>query len=163
MNLGHLVRVILIAVICDKPAAHKIRGFASHSHTNFCSLCWITLHNKSKPAAFQDGGALLILTTSLSVSLLTGFRRRTNEEHRWLGKEYRQQPTPTSHKNFVKNYATRYTQLSRLPYFNIVVQVVIDPMHNLFLGRSSPSFLVASLIHSFFLGLVKTHFYNIWV
>ncbi|KAG1727629.1 hypothetical protein EDB19DRAFT_1642914, partial [Suillus lakei] len=33
----------------------------------------------------------------------------------------------------------------RLPYFDLVEQIVIDPMHNLFLG------------------LVKTHFYNIWV
>ncbi|KAI1783145.1 hypothetical protein LXA43DRAFT_977257 [Ganoderma leucocontextum] len=46
---------------------------------------------------------------------------------------------------FVKEHATRYTELSRLPYFNIVEQVVIDPMHNLFLG------------------LVKTHFYHIWI
>jgi hypothetical protein len=47
--------------------------------------------------------------------------------------------------NFVKEHATRYTQLSRLPYFDLVRQIVIDPMHNLFLG------------------LVKTHFYHIWV
>jgi len=38
-------------------------------------------------------------------------------------------------KNFVKEHATRYTELSRLPYFNLVDQVVIDPMHNLFLGN----------------------------
>ncbi|KAI6015498.1 hypothetical protein BKA83DRAFT_4061063, partial [Pisolithus microcarpus] len=48
-------------------------------------------------------------------------------------------------KNFVKEFATRYSELSRLPYFDLVQQIVIDPMHNLFLG------------------LVKTHFYNIWV
>ncbi|KAG2036333.1 hypothetical protein BDR03DRAFT_1011868 [Suillus americanus] len=53
--------------------------------------------------------------------------------------------TPSACKNFVKEHATRYTQLSHLPYFNLVEQIVIDPMHNLFLG------------------LVKTHFYNIWV
>ncbi|KAG1810292.1 uncharacterized protein HD556DRAFT_1223274, partial [Suillus plorans] len=46
---------------------------------------------------------------------------------------------------FVKEHATRYTQLAHLPYFDLVEQIVIDPMHNLFLG------------------LVKTHFYNIWV
>jgi hypothetical protein len=28
----------------------------------------------------------------------------------------------------------RYTQLARLPYFDLVDQIVIDPMHNLFLG-----------------------------
>ncbi|KAG1826357.1 hypothetical protein EV424DRAFT_1345673 [Suillus variegatus] len=70
---------------------------------------------------------------------------RTNLQQRELGEQYRQLTTPTACKNFVKDFATRYTQLSRLPYFDLVNQVVIDPMHNLFLG------------------LVKTHFYNIWV
>ncbi|KIK79758.1 hypothetical protein PAXRUDRAFT_28329 [Paxillus rubicundulus Ve08.2h10] len=34
---GWLVRVALVAVLCNKPAAHKMGGFASHSHTNFCT------------------------------------------------------------------------------------------------------------------------------
>jgi hypothetical protein len=39
IKTGHLMQVILIAVVCDKLAAHKVRGFGSHSHTNFCTLC----------------------------------------------------------------------------------------------------------------------------
>ena len=70
-------------------------------------------------------------------SLFAVFHPRTNADHRQLGEEYRKLPTPTAHKNFVKDHATRYTQLSRLPYFNLVEQVVIDPMHNLFLGTYS--------------------------
>ena len=138
-NSGRLVCIVLIAVVCDKPAAHKIGGFASHSHMKFCNLCWITLHNKSKPAAFQDGGTSSSFTGSLTISCLTGFCRRTNEEHHQLGEEYCHLTTPTSCKNFVKDHATCYTQLSWLPYFNIIQQVVIDPMHNLFLGTSSLS------------------------
>jgi hypothetical protein len=57
-----------------------------------------------------------------------------DEEHRRLGKEYRKLVTQTARKTFVKDYAMRYTQLSQLPYFNLVNQIVIDPMHNLFLG-----------------------------
>jgi len=73
-------------------------------------------------------------------SSATAFRRRTNEEHRRLGETYRQLPTPTARKNFVKEYATRYCELSRLPYFDLVAQIVVDPMHNLFLGQLfSPS------------------------
>jgi hypothetical protein len=53
---GRVVRVVLVAVVCDKPAAHKMGGFASHSHTNFCTVCWITIHDKTKPQAFQSGG-----------------------------------------------------------------------------------------------------------
>ncbi|KAG1753658.1 uncharacterized protein EDB91DRAFT_1234096 [Suillus paluster] len=115
---GQLVRVVLVAVVCDKPAAHKIGGFASHSHTHFCTSCWINIANKDKPSAITDGA----------------FKVRTNEEHRELGKQYCNLTTASARKNFIKEFATRYMQLSRLPYFNIVKQVIIDPMHNLFLG-----------------------------
>ena len=54
--LGCLVHFVLVAVVCDKPAAHKIGGFASHSHNNFCTLCWVLACDKAKAAAFQDGG-----------------------------------------------------------------------------------------------------------
>jgi hypothetical protein len=61
-----------------------------------------------------------------------------DEEHRCLGEEYCKLVSPTAHKTFVKNHATRYMQLSRLPYFNLVEQIVIDPMHNLFLSMFLP-------------------------
>ncbi|KAG2046440.1 hypothetical protein BDR06DRAFT_977476 [Suillus hirtellus] len=38
---GWLVYVILMAVVCDKLAAHKIEGFASHFHMHFFDL----MHN----------------------------------------------------------------------------------------------------------------------
>jgi hypothetical protein len=57
--LGRLVRVILVAVVCDKPAAHKMGGFASHSHNHFCTLCWISAHDKAEVTAFQEGGKSL--------------------------------------------------------------------------------------------------------
>ena len=72
-------------------------------------------------------------------SSITAFPRRTNEVHRQLGENYRQLPNPTAQKIFVKEHATRYCQLSRLPYFDLVKQIVVDPMHNLFLGQSSPT------------------------
>lgn len=53
---GILVRVILVCVICDKPAAHKVGGFGSHSHTFFCTRCWIQQSNKASAAAFQSHG-----------------------------------------------------------------------------------------------------------
>lgn len=57
--LGRLIRVVLVTVICDKPAAHKIGGFASHSHNYFCTLCWIPAQDKAKVTSFQDGGESL--------------------------------------------------------------------------------------------------------
>ena len=53
---GRLVRVILIAIVCDKPAAHKLAGFASHSHTYYCTECWICSQEKMTRSAFERGG-----------------------------------------------------------------------------------------------------------
>ncbi|KAG1907550.1 uncharacterized protein F5891DRAFT_974250 [Suillus fuscotomentosus] len=112
---GRLVRVILVAVVCDKPATHKIGGFASHSHTNFLL-----------PAKIRH--------LPLRREMCPAFKVRTDAQHCELGELYRNLTTPNARKTFVKDFATRYTQLSHLPYFNIVEQVIIDPMHNLFLG-----------------------------
>ncbi|EGO30588.1 hypothetical protein SERLADRAFT_432160 [Serpula lacrymans var. lacrymans S7.9] len=126
---GRLVRVILVAVVCNKPAAHKVGGFGSHFHTNLCTCWWITQGEKDSAKAFVKDA----------------FLPCTNEQQQDYGDRYRKLPNATTCKNFVKEYAMRYTQLLRLPYFNLVEQVVTDPMHNLFLG------------------LIKSHFYNIWV
>lgn len=53
---GRRVRVILMGVICDTPAAHKMGGFGGHSHTKFCRRCWITQSEKHDPRAFTRNG-----------------------------------------------------------------------------------------------------------
>lgn len=53
---GRLVRVILVAIICDKPAAHKLGGFGSHSHKFFCTMCWIERSQKTSDSAFKKNG-----------------------------------------------------------------------------------------------------------
>lgn len=126
---GRLVRVVLVCVICDKPAAVKLGGFGSHSHTFFCHRCWIQQLEKATAAAFQQNA----------------FPPRSHEEHAARGSQYANLENETLRKAFVKEFAARWAELSRLPYFNLCRMIVIDPMHNLILG------------------LIKTHFYNIWV
>lgn len=53
---GRLVRVALVALVCDKPAAHKLGGFGSHSHTFFCTRCWIKQENKGSKESFTKNG-----------------------------------------------------------------------------------------------------------
>jgi hypothetical protein len=53
---GCRVWVALVAVVCDKPAAHKMGGFGAHLHTYYCTLCWTTLSDRATPAAFAEGG-----------------------------------------------------------------------------------------------------------
>ena len=54
---GRLVRVALVAVVCDKPAAHKLGGFGAHSHRLFCTKCWVSQDKKAHPESFAEGGA----------------------------------------------------------------------------------------------------------
>lgn len=64
-----------------------------------------------------------------------GFEPRTAEEHRRLGEEWRQIPLEERDEWF-KTHGTRYTELSRLPYFDPIRCTVVDPMHNLLLGMA---------------------------
>ncbi|KAJ3525424.1 hypothetical protein NMY22_g10588 [Coprinellus aureogranulatus] len=143
---GRRVEVILICVCCDKPAAHKMGGFASHSHRFFCTRCWIQQRQKAEPESFKQGGAHINLPAAQCCHLQqTGFPARNDLQHRYLGEAYAGKTSQNARDAHVKEFATRWSELARLPYFDIVRCIVIDPMHNLLLG------------------LVKTHFYHIWV
>jgi hypothetical protein len=47
-----------------------------------------------------------------AIVILTAFQPRINEEQRELGEQYHQLTLPTAHKNFVKEFAMQYTQLT---------------------------------------------------
>ena len=57
--LGQLVRLALVALICDKPAAHKLGGFGAHSHHFFCTHCWVEQSLKATPKSFAKNGMYL--------------------------------------------------------------------------------------------------------
>ena len=63
----------LVVVVCDKPAAHKIGGFASHSHTNFCTECWISIEDKHRLVVFQQNGKSFLVNLNLvcTIGLIT--------------------------------------------------------------------------------------------
>ena len=71
----------------------------------------------------------------LLICLCAGFQSRTDAEQRRLGEEYANLNTANARDTFVKRYATWWTELARLPYFDLVRMITIDPMHNLLLGK----------------------------
>jgi hypothetical protein len=73
------------------------------------------------------------------IMFIAGFPLRSNAQHREHQKEYQQCETKHARREFVKEHATRWCQLPRLPYFDLCRMIVIDPMHNLFLGGTSSS------------------------
>lgn len=57
-------------------------------------------------------------------------------QHRFLAERYTYQTSATGREAYVQEFATRWSEFARLPYFNMVQMIVIDPMHNLLLGES---------------------------
>ena len=116
------IKVGLICVACDIPAARKIGGFLGHMANQGCSFC------KKK---FYKNGKLDF----------SGFDRdhwppRTSEEHKREAKETLEETSPTAQQNRCSLHGARYSVLHELEYFDCIRFFVVDPMHNLYLGTA---------------------------
>lgn len=49
---------------------------------------------------------------------------------------YRDLPTAEEKADFFAEHGVRWTEFARLDYFDLVRHTVIDPMHNLLLGKT---------------------------
>lgn len=117
------VRCAVICVSCDLPAVCKICGFTSYSSTQGCSKCM----KKFVCEAFG------------TKSDYSGYDRddwsvRTHALHLEQLSEFKDAATASKHTELERKYGVRYSELTRLPYFDIVEFHTIDPMHNLLLG-----------------------------
>ena len=61
--------------------------------------------------------------------------KRTNTEHRSQMDEISKCKTKGEKENLESRYGTRYSVLTKLPNYDSVRMAVVDPMHNLFLGK----------------------------
>jgi hypothetical protein len=125
---GRLVRCALVCVVCDLPAARKVGGFASYAHNFFCSVCWSELGPSDKKYSDFNYSA---------------WKWRTSDECRACAEIYQTSVTAGAAQKAFDDSGIRSSDLLRLPYFELPQMVVVDPMHNLFLG------------------LLKTHFINV--
>lgn len=114
---GRLVRCALLLLVCDLPAARKAAGFASAAHEHFCSVCHCTRS--------QHGYGDLNYHA---------WPRRTNSECRSFASRFEAAKDEETRADIFKQSGIRWSELLRLPYFDIVQCVVVDAMHNLFLG-----------------------------
>lgn len=159
---GRLVRCALVCVVCDLPAARKMAGCASAKHRFFCSKCWCRL-KKSRTEKEEDDKVPQKDKEPFNLGIkeaedprnvvglddydCAGWIPRTHAQFRDIGNRFKkllESDTPVSADEVKKNQATaksitsasamRCTELSRLPYFDIPRMIVVDPMHNLFLG-----------------------------
>jgi len=114
---GRLVLAALVLVVCYLLAARKAAGFASCKHEHFCSVCHCTRS--------QHG---------YNNTNYHAWKRRTNAEHREAAQKYHDAISDKEQSSQFERTGLRWSELLRLPYFDIARCVIVDSMHNLFLG-----------------------------
>lgn len=118
-----LIRAALVYISSDLPATRKLCGFYGVN----------ALHGYSK-----------CLKTFPSINLQTdysGFDRarwppRNLSDHLEQAHRAKAAATRSAQEIIERQYGVRYSELLKLPYFNVVRYHLVDPMHNLFLGTA---------------------------
>ena len=116
-----VVKCAILCVSCDLPAARKACGFLSYSAKLGCSRCLKVFPGK---VGEQD---------------YSGFDRsqwepRTDAKHRDNVKKLEKCISKAERTSMESNFSCRYSSFLDLGYFSPTRFLVIDPMHNLFLG-----------------------------
>jgi hypothetical protein len=114
---GRKVVCAIIALVCDLPGARKAAGFAAASHQHFCSVCHCTLDKEGYGCTNHHL-----------------WKRRTNEECRDFARKFKEAETEQDAQEYFDTTGLRWSELLRLPYFDPARFIVVDAMHNLFLG-----------------------------
>lgn len=114
---GRRSREAVAVTVCDLPGSRKLTGCAGHSANKFCSLCH--LHKDDINNIDQS---------------TPGWQRCTYDEHKKAAEAWLAAPNKTQRKRLWKINGVRWSPLLLLPYWDPTEHVVVDAMHNLFLG-----------------------------
>lgn len=112
---GRRARSALALVIADLPGARKVSGLASHSAGCFCAQC----HLKKQNINNID---------------MTTWKMKTAHEMLEVAIRWRDANTQDERDRIFKEIGVRWSELNRLPYWDPILRVIIDGMHNIFLG-----------------------------
>ena len=127
-----VIRCALLCVACDVPAGRKVCGFLSH---NGCSQCFKRF--SGTVGAMNYSG--------------DSWPARSGPRHAKDACSLLNMRTKTDLQKAESELGCQYSALLKLPYFNAPRMLIIDPMHNLFLG-SAKYFLKSILLDQ---GIVK--------
>ena len=116
------IKIGLVCVTCDIPAARKIGGFMGHMANQGCSRCKKEFY---KHDHLDFSGFDRNLWTP-----------RSSDEHKKQGRDTLKETSPASQQSKCAQYGARYSVLHELEYFDCIRFFVIDPMHNLYLGTA---------------------------
>lgn len=123
MTTKTTIRAMIACITCDLPATRKVCGFSNFNATLGCSKCLkqFTVDEFSDKPDYSGFDCHTWVARDLST-------------HNDKAFESRDANTKRQRKEIAKEYGIKYSELVRLPEFNIVRYHVIDPMHNVFLG-----------------------------
>ncbi|KAL5512130.1 hypothetical protein ACEPAG_3651 [Sanghuangporus baumii] len=112
---GRLARAVIALVVCDLPAARKVSGLLGHSSDTFlCSHCSCSREMIGKvDEVFEPHDTAVLQEQS---------------------KAWRNARTSKEQDAITNQYGVRWSELWRLPYWDPLKQLVVDPMHCLLLG-----------------------------
>ena len=118
------IRAALVYISCDLPATRKICGFYGIRAMYGCSKCL-----KCFPSTFGSN-------TDYSGFDRSEWQIRTSAAHHQHIQRCKDAKTRTERDSRQQEAGARYSELLKLPYFDIVRYHLVDPMHNLFLGTA---------------------------
>ncbi|SMN01272.1 hypothetical protein SPONN_2357 [uncultured Candidatus Thioglobus sp.] len=119
------MRAALLVVASDLPAIRKITQFLGHKADLGCSRCKFRAEREA--GTVGASGKMSYFTTNTAES-------RTHEEVALQANQFLQANNKTDAAKVAKENGVRYTELVRLPYFDLIRMVSIDPMHTVHLG-----------------------------
>ena len=133
-NCMKIIRCALVCVACDLPADRKVCGFLGHNAHLGCSRCYKKFSGSVGNMDFS------------------GFDRehwvdRSGSKHSIDACSILGMKTKADRRKKESELGCRYSVLLKLPYFDAPRMLIVDPMHNLFLG-SAKYFLKKLLIGS---------------
>ncbi len=124
---GITMKAILLMNASDSPAARKSSGFLAHSALLGCPRC------------------LKVFTGKVGEKHYGGFNDywppRTLSQHKEHIRKIRRAKHDTERKQLESKFGCKDSVLNDLPYFNVIRQTIVDPMHNLFQGTAKMFFV----------------------
>ena len=112
---GRLCRSAIAALVCDLLGSRKVSGHAHPTMRFFCARCLLT----------QD---------SINDIDHSHWNRRTWDNILDAAYAYKNAPSQAERTRIFKQWGVRWTAFMELPYWDNLLSVVVDGMHNLFLG-----------------------------
>ena len=122
---GSMVRAALLGVAADMPAARKVSQFLGHKADLGCNRCYFKAERE--PGTTGASGRMSYYTPTPSAG-------RTVMEVNSQAKKYREAKSKAEADRIQKQYGLRWSELTRLPYFDLSRMITIDPMHTFLLG-----------------------------